>query len=171
MEPAGSQPAAIMSFMWRSAGLILPVILACSGAQPVAPRDPPVAGLPPLPEPVPPAAAPSAPRVLGVAVPRYQTVRIREAGTPDPLAAGPRTLGRRVDLELSRAPVAEAFRFLADAADVNVVLGDGVSGDVTLRLRRVTVREALRAVAATHDLQTEWRGNILWVTSTAASAR
>lgn len=94
---------------------------------------------------------------------RFEVRRIAPAPEPDSMAGGPRSLGHRVDLELSRAPVAEAFRFLADAANVNVVLGDGVDGQVTLRLRHVTVRDAIRAVAATRDLRTEWRGNILWV--------
>ncbi len=143
------------------------MILACSGARPAADPEVPIAGLPTAEDsaPVDPEEAGSSPRArdLGPAPRRFETVRLRPTPEPDPLARGPRSLGHRVDLELSRAPIGEAFRFLAEAANVNVVLGDGVEGEVTLRLRRVTVRDALRAVAATHDLRAEWRGNILWV--------
>ena len=109
-----------------------------------------------------PAVAPPASRSVAPAR-RFDTVRVAPAAPADPLARGPRGLGHRVDLDLSRAPVAEAFRLLAEAANVNVVLGEGIAGEVTLRLRQVTVRDAIRAVAATQDLQAEWRGDILWV--------
>jgi type II secretory pathway component HofQ len=90
-------------------------------------------------------------------------VRLAPPAERDPLSRGPWSLGHRVDLDLSRSPITEAFRFLADAAHVNVVLGDDIDGEVTLRLRRVTIRDALRAVAATQSLETEWRGDILWI--------
>jgi len=165
--PAGPQLGCYHERVVRASAVFSLVILACSGARPAADPEVPIAGLPPAqgsvqadPEDV--GASPGA-RELAPAPRRFETVRLAPAPEPDPLARGPRSLGHRVDLELSRAPIGEAFRFLAEAANVNVVLGDGVEGEVTLRLRRVTVRDALRAVAATHDLRAEWRGNILWV--------
>lgn len=136
------------------------MILACSGARPAPEEAVPVVGLPEAPEPSVPAPAPLVSRARAG---RFDTVRLAPAAPADPLARGPRGLGHRVDLDLSRAPVAEAFRLLAEAANVNVVLGEGIAGEVTLRLRHVTVRDAIRAVAATQDLQAEWRGDILWV--------
>lgn len=151
----------------RAVVVVSAVILGCSGARPAPDPDLPIGGLPASEEPPAgmqePGALSGGTRTLSAPSRRYETIRIRPAETRDSLAGGPRSLGHRVDLELSRAPIAEAFRFLADAANVNVVLGDDVSGVVTLRLHRVTVRDAIRAVAATQDLSTEWRGNILWV--------
>ena len=147
----------------RAFGVVFLVILGCSGARPAADPGLPIGGLPEpaggQPEPARSWRAPED----GPAPRRFETVRLSRPTERDPLAGGPRSLGHRVDLDLSRAPVSEAFRLLADAARVNVVLGDDVAGEVTLRLRRVTVREAIRAVTATRALETEWRGNILWI--------
>lgn len=149
--------------MVRGAWVLCLVILGCSGARPPEPRHPvPIGGLPPR-EATGPEKAPSHARVLARLERRFETVRITPPHEPDPLARGPRSLGHQVDLELARAPIGEAFRFLADAANVNLVMADGIDGQVTLRLRRVTVRDALRALAATQNLETELRGNILWV--------
>jgi len=72
--------------------------------------------------------------------------------------------GRRVDLEVHRAPLTEAVRFLADAAGVNVVVGEGVHGEVTTRMRHVHPLDALEAIAQAHGAHLEWRGEILLVT-------
>jgi len=77
--------------------------------------------------------------------------------------AGPTSLSRRIDVDLARAPIAEALRLLADAAEFDVVVGDDVIDEVTMRLRQVRVRDALDAIAATHGLEMEWRGRVLLV--------
>jgi type IV pilus assembly protein PilQ len=78
----------------------------------------------------------------------------------DAFAAPP---GKRIDLEVHRADVRHVLRLLADVGGVNLVVGDDVSGEVTLRLRRVTWTAALDAVLFAKGLEVEWRGGIAHV--------
>ncbi|MCS6900050.1 MAG: hypothetical protein RMJ98_10435 [Myxococcales bacterium] len=90
--------------------------------------------------------------------PRTETVRIREP-TPTPA----RRSGRRVDVELYRASLAEALQLLADEARINLVLGDGIQGEVSLSLRRVDPAEALEVLVASRGLILSRQGSILVV--------
>ena len=85
-----------------------------------------------------------------------ETVRLRE-----PAPAAPRRSGRRVDVELHRASLAAALQFLADEARINLVLGEGISGEVSLSLRRVDPAEALDALASSRGLTLSRQGAIL----------
>lgn len=89
------------------------------------------------------------------AAPLAGAVRIREPSPPSP-----RRSGRRVDVELHRASLADALQLLADEARLNLVLGDGIGGEVSLSLRRVDPLEALRAVVASRGLSLSQQGSI-----------
>jgi type II secretory pathway component HofQ len=65
-----------------------------------------------------------------------------------------------VDVELHRASLADALQLLADEARLNLVLGDGIGGEVSLSLRRVDPLEALRAVVASRGLSLSQQGSI-----------
>ena len=139
------------------------MILGCSGSRP--PPDPGIPTLLP-----PPPGDPGHPGPVQHPVSRsepagrrWETVRLVPAEEGDALSRGGGALGRLVDLELARTPIRDAFRLLADAAGINVVVVDEVDGEVTLRLRRIAVRDALRAVAAAVRAELEWDGAVLLV--------
>ncbi len=71
----------------------------------------------------------------------------------------------RVDLDVHDADVAEVCRLLADVGRVNVVVGDGVSGRVTVRLRRVPWDVALGAILASKGLTMRREGDVILVTA------
>jgi hypothetical protein len=82
-------------------------------------------------------------------------------------APGMRHRGAAIDLDVQGADLHDVFRRIADAARVNVVLPDDVSGKVTLRLAHVPWEAVACAVARAHHLAIEVDGNILVVTRAA----
>lgn len=92
------------------------------------------------------APPPQATRQLGTQVPWNAPVRIR---TPE--APRRRRAGRRVDIELHRASLPVVLQLLANEAKINLVLGDGITGEVSLSLRRVDPLEVLEALVASRD--------------------
>lgn len=94
------------------------------------------------------------------APPLDQVVRI---GPPPPPPPAARRSGRRVDIELHRAALPAALQLLADEARLNLVLGEGITGEVSLSLRRVDPSEALEALASSHNLTLDRQGSILIV--------
>src|SRR5690606_15660841 len=57
---------------------------------------------------------------------------------------------RRIDVKLHQADLTEALRFIAHSGGINLVVGQGVVGQVNVELRRVTAFAALRAIAQAH---------------------
>jgi type IV pilus assembly protein PilQ len=72
--------------------------------------------------------------------------------------------GAPIDLNVKDADIHDVFRLIADAARVNLVIPDDVTGKVTLRLLRVPWDAVACAVAAVHHLTIAIDGNILLVT-------
>jgi type II secretory pathway component HofQ len=68
-----------------------------------------------------------------------------------------------IDLDVVGADVRNVIRLLADVGHVNVVYGDGVTGQVTMRLKAVPWRTALDAVLAVKGLTAEQQGNVLLI--------
>ena len=71
--------------------------------------------------------------------------------------------GAPIDLNVKDADIHDVFRLIADAARVNLVIPDDVTGRVTLRLRREPWDAVACAVAAVHHLTITVDGNILLV--------
>ena len=71
--------------------------------------------------------------------------------------------GATIDLDVKDADIQEVFRLLAETGHVNLVVPDGVTGKVTLKLHRVPWDQAACAIAATHKLSITVDGNILIV--------
>jgi type IV pilus assembly protein PilQ len=71
--------------------------------------------------------------------------------------------GRAIDLDVRSADIGEVCRFIADAAGVNIVLGDGVTGTVTVRLKHVPWDTALDAILRAKGYRAERDGNIVTV--------
>lgn len=83
---------------------------------------------------------------------------VRDLCTP-----GVRHHGAPVDLDLRGAGIHDVFRLLADAARVNLVIPDDVTGTVTLHLVHVAWDAAACAIAGVHHLAIDVDGNILLV--------
>jgi type II secretory pathway component GspD/PulD (secretin) len=71
--------------------------------------------------------------------------------------------GAPIDLNVKDADIHDVFRLIADAARVNLVIPDDVTGKVTLRLSRVPWDAVACAVAAVHHLTITVDGTILLV--------
>ncbi len=136
--------------MWRTP--ILLVFVGCASTTPaplplVTVASSPVAEPCPEPEPEP----------DRVVAPRYAT---RVIGAE---ARGARYGGRPIDLDLKDADIGNVCRLLADVGKVNIVLGDGVQGRVTLSMKRVPWDQALDAVIEAKGLRAEREGNVILV--------
>jgi type IV pilus assembly protein PilQ len=76
-----------------------------------------------------------------------------------------------VDLDLVGADVRNVVRLLADVGHVNVVIGDEVAGQVTMRLKGVRWQRALDVVLGAKGLVAERDGNVIRIASAATFAK
>jgi len=72
-----------------------------------------------------------------------------------------------LNLSVKDADVRSVLAFIADSANMNLVMTDGVGGTVTVSLKKVRARAAFRAVLRAKGLEAEREGNV-WVVMTAA---
>jgi type II secretory pathway component HofQ len=77
--------------------------------------------------------------------------------------------GTVIDLDVKQADVQDVLRLLVDTAKLNLVVGDEVTGKVTLHLVHVAWDAAACAVAALHHLRMTLDDGILLVTPLAGS--
>ena len=77
----------------------------------------------------------------------------------------------RINIDLHRADLRTVLRLLADVGGVNLVVAEGVEGQLTMRLRQVHWRDALRTVLSLHGLKAEIHDNILHVATAEHFAR
>lgn len=71
-------------------------------------------------------------------------------------------LSRKISLDLRDTNVADAIRYLAEKADINVAVNKNVGGRVTLSFKNVTIKDALDIVLLSNDLAAESRGEIIY---------
>ncbi|MCB9592232.1 MAG: hypothetical protein H6719_05830 [Sandaracinaceae bacterium] len=85
---------------------------------------------------------------------RFETVRVAAAPVAADRVARLPYAGRgpRVDVRLERAPLSNALRLLADAANLSIVIGEGVEAEVSVDLRQVRPLEAMHALADAHHV-------------------
>jgi type IV pilus assembly protein PilQ len=69
----------------------------------------------------------------------------------------------KIDIDVVGADVRNVLRLFADVGHVNLVLGDEVTGTVTLRLKNVRWEVALQTTLAAKGLAMERRGNVVRV--------
>jgi len=69
---------------------------------------------------------------------------------------------RKVSLDLRDTNVADAIRYLAEKADINIAVSKNVGGRVTLSFKNVTIKDALDIVLLSNDLAAERRGEIIY---------
>ena len=88
-----------------------------------------------------------------------QRHREHQARAHAPLERG----GARIDVSFRQAPLSEALRLLASQARLQLVIADDLSGEVSLRLRRVRPYDALLALAEAHGADVLRDGDLVIV--------
>jgi type IV pilus assembly protein PilQ len=82
----------------------------------------------------------------------------------------PEYVGERVTFNFQDIPVRSVLQLIADVSELNVVVADSVSGNVTLRLVNVPWDQALDIILQAKGLDKRRRGNVIWVAPTAEIA-
>ncbi len=77
------------------------------------------------------------------------------------LIDGKEYTGRRISLDFKDVPVADVLRLIAEVSDLNLIAGDEVSGNVTIRLVDVPWDQALDVILLTKGLGFVRVGNVL----------
>ncbi|MFT3697288.1 MAG: hypothetical protein QM831_29365 [Kofleriaceae bacterium] len=77
--------------------------------------------------------------------------------------------GTAIDLDVKDADIRDVFRLLADTAHVNLVVGDTVSGRVTMKVKRVAWDAAACTIAKLHHLSMDVSDGILLITPAGPS--
>src|SRR5579864_7359058 len=136
---------------------------ACASTQDHVPASPSSALAPPPWEPV--AMAPENAPASTTLSPAPIETRTRSIGGAAPPAHDPRLYGSRgtIDLDLKDADIRDVCRLIADVGNVNIVVGDGVEGRVTIRMKHVRWDRALDAILAAKGFRAEQDGNIVTV--------
>ncbi len=75
--------------------------------------------------------------------------------------------GSRVTFNFQDIPVRSVLQLIADVADLNIVVADNVSGNLTLRLTNVPWDQALDIVLDARNLDKRSNGNVIWIAPTA----
>lgn len=83
--------------------------------------------------------------------------------------AGAPVSAAAVDLQFDRAPVHKVLRVLAEAEGVNLIVDQGVSGEISMNARGIDAREAMELVAGVRNLHLEQVGNTLVVSAAPTS--
>ena len=69
--------------------------------------------------------------------------------------------GERVSFDFKDADIKNVLRLIAEVSELNLVAGDDVQGNVTIKLHDVPWDQALDVILRTHDLGFELDGNIM----------
>lgn len=109
-----------------------------------------------------PEAQPATPaRSLGTAPLSFETVRLGSVGLPE--AASRPGRSKRINLELVKAPFADAARLLGDVGGFNVVVEENTGGPVTVHLVGVDAYDALLAICEARAVSVRTRRGIVIV--------
>ncbi|MBD3293638.1 MAG: hypothetical protein GF393_11995, partial [Armatimonadia bacterium] len=73
---------------------------------------------------------------------------------------------RPINIDVRDMQIGDVLRMLGKAANVNIIVGKGVTGEIgSLTLRDVSVEKALQAIATANGYHWRKDGNIYFVTS------
>jgi type IV pilus assembly protein PilQ len=78
-------------------------------------------------------------------------------------AASRRYQGKKITIDLMDADIINVLRLLGDVSGKNVVIGDDVKGNITIKLKNVPWDQALDVILKTKGLDMEQRGGIIRV--------
>lgn len=81
-------------------------------------------------------------------------------GSDEPIK---RPRGKKIDLDLVGADLPNVCRLIAELAGVNIVVGEGVTGVVTIKMRAVPWNEALDAILLSRGYRAEQVGSVIVV--------
>ncbi len=95
---------------------------------------------------------------------------VREESEAEKLMKEPEYVGERVTFNFQDIPVRSVLQLIADVSELNVVVADSVSGNVTLRLVNVPWDQALDIILQAKGLDKRRRGGVIWVAPTAEIA-
>lgn len=70
---------------------------------------------------------------------------------------------RLFSIEVRDAEVSDVLRALADQSGFNIILGDGVKGEITLSFRDIAFRDALEIIIKANGLEYTVQNNVFWV--------
>ena len=124
-----------------------------------------------------PAAAPTCAPEARLSLPSWVEGKPRVASESRALAAPPKVslgvasgeptrrafVGRAIDLDVERADIHDVCRLLAEVGHVNIVVGDDVTGAVTVRMTHVPWDQVLDVVARAKGYHVEREGNVVTV--------
>ena len=105
-----------------------------------------------------PAAAGGSSMAAPAAVEVPAAIEVLEEGG---LIDGKEYRGRRVSLDFKDVAIADVLRLIAEVSDLNIIAGDEVSGNVTIRLVEVPWDQALDVILMTKGLGFVRVGNVL----------
>jgi hypothetical protein len=112
-------------------------------------------------------SAVAAPILFGLTVPIVVRAAAVEASTPAPSArqAGKIELlpGKRVKLNYQNVDVRSLLKALAEAAQVNMLVSDKVSGSVTVKLAEMSWEQALNTILGSQGLVKREKDGILFI--------
>lgn len=77
--------------------------------------------------------------------------------------APPVYAGNRVTFNMQDIPVRTALQLIAEISELNIVVADSVTGNVTLRLNNVPWDQALDIVLQAKGLDKRRNGNVIWI--------
>jgi len=75
--------------------------------------------------------------------------------------------GTRVTFNFQDIPVRSVLQLIADVSDLNIVVADNVTGNLTLRLTNVPWDQALDIVLDARNLDKRENGNVIWIAPAA----
>lgn len=101
--------------------------------------------------------APQAPPASAASASGAPSELLQEGG----LVGGKNYTGRRISLDFKDVDIADVLRLIAEVSDLNVIAGDEVKGNVTIRLTDVPWDQALDVILLTKGLGFVKVGNVL----------
>ncbi len=75
--------------------------------------------------------------------------------------------GTKVTFNFQDIPVRSVLQLIADVSDLNIVVADNVTGNLTLRLTNVPWDQALDIILDARNLDQRQNGNVIWIAPTA----
>lgn len=75
--------------------------------------------------------------------------------------------GTRVTFNFADIPVRSVLQLIADVSDLNIVVADNVTGNLTLRLTNVPWDQALDIILDSRNLDKRENGNVIWIAPAA----
>jgi len=78
---------------------------------------------------------------------------------------------RLFTIEVRDAEISDVLRALAQQADINIILGAGVTGRVTLSFKDISFKDALEIIIKAHGLMYTTQNTVLWVGTKVDNSR